>query len=153
MLDPVQLAQAVERVAAAATRPATVIVIGSYARSDATEASDLDSAPAHTLRRRVPLRRRGARVAYTGTSTGHRGRAADLVRRADAAALMTTTLAQPLQGQREASVRDPKAPAHSTCLSSAPIADGLRVVRIPQASSTASFASAVPWPPETMAPA
>ncbi len=42
MLDPAQLAQAVERVAAAATRPATVIVIGSYARGDATEASDLD---------------------------------------------------------------------------------------------------------------
>lgn len=42
MLDPAQLAQAAERVASAATRPATVIVFGSYARGDASEASDLD---------------------------------------------------------------------------------------------------------------
>jgi predicted nucleotidyltransferase len=42
MLEPAQLAQAAERVAAAASRPATVIVFGSYARGDATEASDLD---------------------------------------------------------------------------------------------------------------
>lgn len=42
MLDPAQLVQAAERVASAATRPATVIVFGSYARGDASEASDLD---------------------------------------------------------------------------------------------------------------
>ena len=42
MLQPDQLAQAAQRVATAATRPATVIVFGSYARGDATEASDLD---------------------------------------------------------------------------------------------------------------
>ena len=42
MLNPAQLVQAAERVALAATRPATVIVFGSYARGDATEASDLD---------------------------------------------------------------------------------------------------------------
>lgn len=42
MLDPAQLASAAARVASAATRPATVIVFGSYARGDATEASDLD---------------------------------------------------------------------------------------------------------------
>lgn len=42
MLDPTQLADAAKRVALAATRPATVIVFGSYARGDATEASDLD---------------------------------------------------------------------------------------------------------------
>ena len=42
MLDPAQLADAAKRVALAATRPATVIVFGSYARGDATEASDLD---------------------------------------------------------------------------------------------------------------
>lgn len=42
MLEPAQLSQAAERVAAAASRPATVIVFGSYARGDASEASDLD---------------------------------------------------------------------------------------------------------------
>ena len=42
MLHPDQLAQAAQRVASAASRPATVIVFGSYARGDATEASDLD---------------------------------------------------------------------------------------------------------------
>lgn len=42
MLDSAQLAHAAERVARAATRPATVIVFGSYARGDANEASDLD---------------------------------------------------------------------------------------------------------------
>lgn len=42
MLQPDQLALAAQRVASAASRPATVIVFGSYARGDATEASDLD---------------------------------------------------------------------------------------------------------------
>ncbi|EXI67485.1 MAG: nucleotidyltransferase domain-containing protein [Accumulibacter sp.] len=42
MLDPAQLSRAAERLASAATRPATVIVFGSYARGDASEASDLD---------------------------------------------------------------------------------------------------------------
>ncbi|KJS69151.1 MAG: DNA polymerase subunit beta [Comamonadaceae bacterium BICA1-1] len=42
MLDPAQLIRAAERLASAASRPATVIVIGSYARGDASEASDLD---------------------------------------------------------------------------------------------------------------
>lgn len=42
MLHPDQLAQAAQRVASAASRPATVIVFGSYGRGDATEASDLD---------------------------------------------------------------------------------------------------------------
>lgn len=42
MLDAVQITQAAERVAKAASRPATVIVFGSYARGDASEASDLD---------------------------------------------------------------------------------------------------------------
>ena len=42
MLKPDQLANAALRVAAAATRPATVIVFGSYARGDATESSDVD---------------------------------------------------------------------------------------------------------------
>ena len=42
MLQPDQLARAVQRVAAAASRPATVIVFGSYARGDANDASDLD---------------------------------------------------------------------------------------------------------------
>lgn len=42
MLEPDQLAHAARRIAGAATRPATVIVFGSYARGDATEASDLD---------------------------------------------------------------------------------------------------------------
>jgi predicted nucleotidyltransferase len=42
MLDYERLIQAAERVASAATRPATVIVVGSYARGDASEASDLD---------------------------------------------------------------------------------------------------------------
>ena len=42
MLHPDQLTHTALRVAAAATRPATVIVFGSYARGDATERSDLD---------------------------------------------------------------------------------------------------------------
>ena len=42
MLQPDQLAQAAQRVVAAASRPATVIVFGSYARGDADEGSDLD---------------------------------------------------------------------------------------------------------------
>ena len=42
MLQPDQLAHAARRVAGAASGPATVIVFGSYARGDATEASDLD---------------------------------------------------------------------------------------------------------------
>ena len=42
MLNPAQLIQAAERVASAASRPATVIVVGSYARGDASDASDLD---------------------------------------------------------------------------------------------------------------
>ena len=42
MLQPDQVADAAQRVAAAASRPATVIVCGSYARGDATEGSDLD---------------------------------------------------------------------------------------------------------------
>jgi predicted nucleotidyltransferase len=42
MLEPAQLVRAAERLAAAASRPATVIVLGSYARGDASEASDLD---------------------------------------------------------------------------------------------------------------
>ena len=42
MLDYERLIQAAERVASAATRPVTVIVVGSYARGDASEASDLD---------------------------------------------------------------------------------------------------------------
>jgi predicted nucleotidyltransferase len=42
MLNPSQLVQAAERVALVSTRPATVIWFGSYARGDATEASDLD---------------------------------------------------------------------------------------------------------------
>lgn len=42
MLDAAQLIRTAERLATAATRPATVIVIGSYARGDACEASDLD---------------------------------------------------------------------------------------------------------------
>ncbi|TCO81327.1 nucleotidyltransferase-like protein [Plasticicumulans lactativorans] len=42
MLDSAQLARAAERLASAASRPATVIVFGSYARGDASEASDLD---------------------------------------------------------------------------------------------------------------
>jgi uncharacterized protein len=42
MLDSDQLDQAARRLVAAATRPITVIVFGSYARGDATEASDLD---------------------------------------------------------------------------------------------------------------
>jgi len=42
MLQPDQLALAAQRLADAASRPATVIVFGSYARGDATEASDLD---------------------------------------------------------------------------------------------------------------
>lgn len=42
MLDTAQLAQAAQRLANAASRPATVIVFGSYARGDASEGSDLD---------------------------------------------------------------------------------------------------------------
>jgi predicted nucleotidyltransferase len=42
MLHPDQLIQAAQRLAAAASRATTVIVFGSYARGDATEASDLD---------------------------------------------------------------------------------------------------------------
>ena len=42
MLVPAQLDQAASRLAQAASRPATVIVFGSYARGDALEASDLD---------------------------------------------------------------------------------------------------------------
>ena len=42
MLHPDQLTAAAHRLAAAASRPATVIVLGSYARGDATEESDLD---------------------------------------------------------------------------------------------------------------
>ena len=42
MLKPDQIAHAALRVAAAATRLATVIMVGSYARGDADEASDLD---------------------------------------------------------------------------------------------------------------
>lgn len=42
MLHPDQLTQAAYRMAAAATKPSTVIVFGSYARGDATEESDLD---------------------------------------------------------------------------------------------------------------
>jgi uncharacterized protein len=42
MLNTKQLLQAARRVAGAASRPATIIVFGSYARGDATEASDLD---------------------------------------------------------------------------------------------------------------
>ncbi len=42
MLTEAQLRQAAARLAAAASRPATVIVFGSYARGDASAASDLD---------------------------------------------------------------------------------------------------------------
>ena len=42
MLNPDQLASAALRMAAAATRPVTVILLGSYARGDADECSDLD---------------------------------------------------------------------------------------------------------------
>lgn len=42
MLAPVQLAQAAARLASAASRPATIIVFGSYARGDAATTSDLD---------------------------------------------------------------------------------------------------------------
>ena len=42
MLHPEQLTAAAHRLAAAASRPTTVIVFGSYARGDATEESDLD---------------------------------------------------------------------------------------------------------------
>ena len=42
MLHPDQLTEAACRMAAAATKPSTVIVFGSYARGDATEESDLD---------------------------------------------------------------------------------------------------------------
>ena len=42
MLTSQRLSEAVRRVAASATQPATVIVFGSYARGDADEGSDLD---------------------------------------------------------------------------------------------------------------
>ena len=42
MLTTQHLSEAVQRVAASAARPATVIVFGSYARGDADEGSDLD---------------------------------------------------------------------------------------------------------------
>ena len=42
MLHPDQLTAAAHRLAAAASKPTTVIVFGSYARGDATEESDLD---------------------------------------------------------------------------------------------------------------
>lgn len=42
MLHPDQLTAAARRLAAAASQPTTVIVLGSYARGDATEESDLD---------------------------------------------------------------------------------------------------------------
>ena len=42
LTQPDQLARAAQRMAAAASRPATIIVFGSYARGDATEGSDLD---------------------------------------------------------------------------------------------------------------
>lgn len=42
MLNPDQIANAAQRVVAAASSPATVIMFGSYARGDADEGSDLD---------------------------------------------------------------------------------------------------------------
>lgn len=42
MLHPEQLTAAAHRLAAAASKPITVIVFGSYARGDATDDSDLD---------------------------------------------------------------------------------------------------------------
>ena len=42
MLHPDQLTAAAHRLVAAASKPTTVIVFGSYARGDATEESDLD---------------------------------------------------------------------------------------------------------------
>lgn len=42
MLPPDQVNRAAQRLAAAASSPATIIVFGSYARCDATDASDLD---------------------------------------------------------------------------------------------------------------
>ncbi len=42
MLNPDQIACAAERVAAAASCPATIIVFGSYARGNADQGSDLD---------------------------------------------------------------------------------------------------------------
>ena len=42
MLNSEQITRAAERVVAAASRPATVMVVGSYARGDADEGSDLD---------------------------------------------------------------------------------------------------------------
>lgn len=42
MLKSEQIARAAQRVVAAASSPATVIVVGSYARGDADEGSDLD---------------------------------------------------------------------------------------------------------------
>ena len=42
MLKPEQILCAAERAAAAASSPATVMVVGSYARGDADEGSDLD---------------------------------------------------------------------------------------------------------------
>ena len=42
MLNPDQITNAAQRVVAAASSPATVIMFGSYARGDADEGSDLD---------------------------------------------------------------------------------------------------------------
>lgn len=42
MLSPEQITRAAQRVIAAASSPATVMVVGSYARGDADEGSDLD---------------------------------------------------------------------------------------------------------------
>ncbi len=42
MLSPEQIMQAVQRIVAAASRPVTVILIGSYARGHADEDSDVD---------------------------------------------------------------------------------------------------------------
>lgn len=42
MLKPEEIARAAQRVVAAASSRATVIVVGSYARGDADEGSDLD---------------------------------------------------------------------------------------------------------------
>lgn len=42
MLSPEQITRAAQRVIAAASSPATVMVVGSYARGDANEGSDLD---------------------------------------------------------------------------------------------------------------
>lgn len=42
MLSPEQITRAAQRVIAAASSPATVMVVGSYARGDADEGPDLD---------------------------------------------------------------------------------------------------------------